>query len=344
MLLDIDKKIEDAAADTAKKKADLEFKRKVAEINALDIYEDEKNQLIAKQRELLNTKLASIDAKAKKKADEKKLADEEKEKERKAAKVIKDQEDVDKLLNQLKVAGEDADATTREMELELKEERHLAEMERLNATEAEKDAVKQYYEVQRKRERAAEEKEIEKELAIAKTKYEDIKLQAVQGAFSILGSLAGKNKALQAAALIGQNATGIARQIIQTKAANAAVTAKYALLPGGAALAAVEKRMNNVSMGMGIAASVAATAKGLSALGKGGASGGGATSSGVTSSATPNVPDFNVLGQTSNDANLVTGAIAASNNRPIQAYVVESEITTTQALVRNANTTASIGG
>lgn len=346
MLSDIDKKIEDAAADTAKKKSELEFKRNVAEINALDIYESEKNELIAKQRELLNTKLASIDDKARQKEKEKIAAEEQREKERKEAKIVKDQQDVDKILNQLKVAKEDAEAVTREEQLILEEERKILELEKLNATEAEKDAVRQYYEVARKDERAKQELNIEQELATAKQKFEDIKVQAMKGAFNLIGSIAGKSKALQAAALIGENATGIAKQIISTKAANAAITAKYALIPGGEVLAQVQKRINNVSMGMGIAASVAATAKGLSALGQGGATGGStpATTDSVTSSAAPRVPDFNVLGQTSNDANLVTGAISQANNRPIQAFVVEGDITSTQALVRNANSNASIGG
>lgn len=62
--------------------------------------------------------------------------------------------------------------------------------------------------------------------------------------------------------------------------------------------------------------------------------------------ASPNIvaqsPDFNVIGRTSNDTNVLADAINAGNSQPVQAYVVESEITSQQQLNRTANNNSSI--
>ena len=60
--------------------------------------------------------------------------------------------------------------------------------------------------------------EIEKEVAEAKTQIQEMAMDTAMRGFQLLGKVAGKNRALQAAAIIGENAAGIAKQIIQTKA------------------------------------------------------------------------------------------------------------------------------
>ena len=67
----------------------------------------------------------------------------------------------------------------------------------------------------------------------------------------------------------------------------------------------------------------------------GGFSGGGG--------AAPQAPNFNVIGQTSAGDNLIADTVAGVNNRPIRAFVVDSEITSSQELARNTQDSASIG-
>ena len=59
--------------------------------------------------------------------------------------------------------------------------------------------------------------------------------------------------------------------------------------------------------------------------------------------AAPQAPNFNVIGQTSNDANLISDTIQGANSRPIRAFVVDKDVTSSQELSRNTETIASIG-
>ena len=67
----------------------------------------------------------------------------------------------------------------------------------------------------------------------------------------------------------------------------------------------------------------------------GGSMGGGA--------AAPQAPNFNVIGQTSAGGNLIADTVAGVNNRPIRAFVVDKDVTSSQELSRNTETIASIG-
>ena len=181
--------------------------------------------------------------------------------------------------------------------------------------------------------------EIEKEVAEAKTQIQEMAMDTAMRGFQLLGKVAGKNRALQAAAIIGENAAGIAKQIIQTKAANAAVTAKYALLPGGLALAKAEKTLNNISLGLGIAGSVLATSSALKAL----KAGGSVSSPSVSTSepTTSQAPAFNIVGQSTTDQ--LADVIAGQTGQPVRAFVVSNDVSTAQELDRNIIQGASIG-
>ena len=67
----------------------------------------------------------------------------------------------------------------------------------------------------------------------------------------------------------------------------------------------------------------------------GGNMGGGATA--------PQAPNFNVIGQTSAGENLIADTVAGVNSRPIRAFVVDKDVTSSQELSRNTETIASIG-
>lgn len=60
-------------------------------------------------------------------------------------------------------------------------------------------------------------------------------------------------------------------------------------------------------------------------------------------STAPQAPNFNVIGQTTNDANLIADTVQGVNNRPMRAFVVDKDITTSQELARNTESEASIG-
>ncbi len=188
---------------------------------------------------------------------------------------------------------------------------------------------------------AIQKKAAEDEKLVEQAKF-DIRqkgLDNLSAGIDVLKSVTGKSKELQKALLIAESAVGIAKIITNTQAANAAVTLKYALLPGGEALAAAAIVQNNVSAGIGIAATIAATAKGLSALGGGGAPSAGAVPS---SKGGGGAPQFNVIG--ANNVNQLAQSIGNKENMPIKAYVVGKEVTTQQNLDMNIVKTATMGG
>jgi len=159
--------------------------------------------------------------------------------------------------------------------------------------------------------------------ADAKKAIQDASLDAVATGFNILAGFAEENKELQAASIIASNAVGIAKNIIDTNAANAKLT-----LEGGVAAPALITA-NFIRMGIGIASSVAATAKGLSALGKGGGDAGGA-GGGADAGAT--APAFNLVEGT--ESNAIQDSITGQDNA-VKAIVVSGDVTTAQSADRN---------
>lgn len=188
-------------------------------------------------------------------------------------------------------------------------------------------------------------KEIADEQAVADAKLAILngQLDNIANGSKLLQSLGIKNKAIQKSLLIAESAAGIAKIVVNTQAANSAAKLKYALLPGGVALAAAETVMNNVSAGIGIATNIAATAKALSALGGGG---GGSSSTSLPSGGGGGASVSPTVGfQTSSENQIAT---TISNNQkeqpPIKAFVVSTEVSTAQAIDRNKITANSLGG
>ena len=179
---------------------------------------------------------------------------------------------------------------------------------------------------------------IEKQVGDARKSIQDSQINNVSAGINLLAQLAGKNKSIQKAALVAESAIGIAKIIINTKAANAAAKLKYALLPGGIALASAESLANNISAGIGIAGNILATSKGLSALGGGGGSANAGQDGGRDSS--PAAPSFNLVQGTGSNQ------VAQSLNKqqqPIKAFVVSTDVTTNQAYDRNIVNNSKIG-
>ncbi len=220
---------------------------------------------------------------------------------------------------------------TKEKELaaKFKEEDKIKEEEYWNA-EAEK-AIARDAEAKTRRE-----KEIADEQAVADAKLaiQNAGIDNVSAGIGLLKGLFEKNKAIQKGLLIAENAAGIAKTIINTVAANAKAVAASPLTGGQPWVT-----LNSVSAGIGIASSIAATVKGLSALGGGGNAGSssGAPSGGGGGSAP--APNFNVVGNSG--VNQIAQTLGAQ--QPVQAYVVANNVTTQQALDRNIVRNASIG-
>ena len=196
----------------------------------------------------------------------------------------------------------------------------------------------------KKKEQADKEIEIEKQVAEQKKALQDAQLNAISAGIGLLAGLAGKNKALQKAAIIAESAMGIARSIIANNASNVAVIAQGAALAiptlgASVTTAASIVSANNIATGIGIAANIAATAKALSAVGGGSAPSGGAA--GGSGGGGSKSPSFNVVGTSA--TNQLAQTIGQKEQQPLKAYVVAGDITTAQSLEKNIIQAASIG-
>jgi flagellar biosynthesis protein FliQ len=168
---------------------------------------------------------------------------------------------------------------------------------------------------------------IAQQVAESENTIQQKQFEVAERGIALISSIFKKNKVVQKAALIAESAVAIAKMVINTRAANIAVRAKNAIIPApaGIALTATETALNNVSTGIGIAATIAATAKGLQALGGGGApsspslsaSGGGVQAATAPSVAFNNTAE-NQIGQSLGKAQA---------NQPAQrVFVLESDI------------------
>jgi len=161
------------------------------------------------------------------------------------------------------------------------------------------------------------------------------------GAVNFLKEIGGKNKAIQKAAIIAENAIGIGKMIIANNAANiGALATPQAILTSGASAIPVIA-MNNITTALGVATTIASTAKALSAVGGGSAGGSGSVGASSGGRAAPAAPAFNVVGASS--TNQLAQTIGNQQQQPIKAYVVANDVTTQQSLDRNIVQSASIG-
>lgn len=173
-------------------------------------------------------------------------------------------------------------------------------------------------------------KEAEIDLASkeAKASVQNATLDVAQKGISVLKDIAGENVAVQKALLIAEGAAGIAKILVNTGVANAkAVSASP--ITGGMPWVAI----NSVSAGLGIAGNIAATAKGLSALGGGSPKGGGGVPRSGGAPAQTQAPSFNVVG--ASETSVLADTVAEQTNEPVQAYVVSNDVTTAQSMENN---------
>lgn len=213
----------------------------------------------------------------------------------------------------------DKDAETELEKINLEEERKLAELDRLGATEEQKQIIIDFYNGKRLDNKIALDKaEVEIDKNTAKAKQEN--LTKVGNALSSFSEIAGKETA-------AGKALAIASTLIQTYQS---AQSSYASLAG----------IPVVGPALGVAAAGAAVFAGMKQIqnikktkvpkgGGGGASAGGGASVG----AAPTPPSFNVVG--ASETSVLGDAVASQTNEPVQAYVVSNDITTAQSLENN---------
>jgi hypothetical protein len=184
---------------------------------------------------------------------------------------------------------------------------------------------------------AAEDIDREQRVAEEKRNINNLAIQSAQGVVSIIASLGEKNKKIQKVALIANGALSIAEIINNTNVGSSKEVATKGIF--GLTTSAVLY----AKMALSIGSVIASTAKGLQALGGGGSVGsgsqGGNNSSGGGQAPAP--PQFNIVGQSG--TNQLAQTIAGQQNKPIEAFVVSSAVTTSQALDRNRVKTATFG-
>ena len=194
------------------------------------------------------------------------------------------------------------------------------------------------------RERNAKELADKKAVEESKRAMEDATINHTKAGIGILSSLAGESKALQATALIAENAVGIAEITMgaargiadRTKAYNA-LPAFIGAYPNAAKIADLPLAIKDIasiktSASIGVATSGIALAKGLAALGKGGGgAGGGADLGGGDTAGGAEAPAFNLV--EGSESNAIQQSIQGQDNA-VKAFVVSGDVTTAQSADR----------
>ena len=184
---------------------------------------------------------------------------------------------------------------------------------------------------------------IEQEKAVAEQKraIQEASLALALSGVNFLKEIGGKNKAIQKAAIIAENAIGIGKMIIANNAANIGALATPQAIATSGASAIPVIAMNNITTAFGVATTLAATAKALSAVG-GGSAGGSPAMAKAGAGGGGGAPQFNVVGN-SGVNQLAETMQGRSAQAPIQAYVVAQNVTSAQSLNRNIVDNASLG-
>ena len=216
----------------------------------------------------------------------------------------------------------DKDAETELAKIELEEQRKLAELDRLDATEKQKLDVISFYAGQKADlldKKAKEEEELDE-------KVKEAKINIAQQGLSLIQEVAGKGSSIGKAAAVAQaTIAGIEGTINAFKTANASpITAAFPAYPYIQAGLAAAFSANNIK-------SIVST----KIPGGGGGGGGGA----VAPVSAP--PAFNVVGAA--PENQLAETISGQDKKPVKAFVVSTEVSNEQALNRQIETEASIG-
>lgn len=340
-------------ADAAFKKSNEKLKNSYAERSALvrsqevEIAQEKTNAIKAAEAEA--EKLAEkIRAKAEKLEEERK-AKAKKAHEDELARLKKQAEELakakeDSRLNDLALQKEVDDAisaaqdennkkliTAQELEIQIVKDKYfrvleLARQQGKDASAIEEQQANEINNIKRtaQEKQAADEKKIAEDRLIFEREIEDAKRGILEKGIDAIVSFSGKNKTIQRGAILAKSALGIADVSIDTVRA---VQADMAV-PLGAGLPKIP--VDIATGALGVASIVKSTSTALNSIG----AGGGASSSGGATVTVPsrNAPQVNF--QTSPEGTISNNIRNNTNSNPIQAFVVEKEITTAQDLAK----------
>jgi len=236
---------------------------------------------------------------------------------------------------------QDQAATTEVQKIELEQERLLAELVRLEASQDQKDKIKLFY---IDKINAAEQTAADQRIKIAKKEADDkkdledqvfnAKVGIALNVLQLARETAGEGtKVAKIAAIAQATISGIQGTVnaFQTAAANPITTffPAYPFIQGGLAAGFSALQIGKIaSSGSGGASAPSA--------------GGGASRATAAAQAPQAVaPSFNIVGDSG--SNQITDAINTQGNRPARAYVVSKDITSQQALDRNTQDNSSLG-
>lgn len=274
------------------------------------------------QRELNRvSKEIERDEQAKAKEEQAKIdADIKKEADRLAA--------IQKIQDEFKIKQEDKEAQTNLQKAELEEQRKLAELEKLNATEEEKQAIRDYY-AQAKLDAEDADTQASIELSNKEAEAKRQNLAAVGNALSSFASLVGEQTGAGKAAAIAATLISTYQSAQDSYKSLAGIPIIGPALGAAAAAVAVASGFKQIQA---IKATKVPNDRGKSNVATPGASS-------VTAAA--QAPSFNVVG--GGATNQLAGLLAEETQKPVKAYVVSNEVTTAQSLDRNIVESATLG-
>ncbi len=177
-----------------------------------------------------------------------------------------------------------------------------------------------------------------------KAEIQNAELDLVQQGAGLLKEIAGKNKKLQIAAVVVEQAAAIGKIAVNTGIANAKAIAASPLTFGQPWVT-----INTISGVLAAASAVAAGVKAIQQINSAD-SGSPATSTQISKGSTPSVSAPRVEGATApqiqtgagqNPSQQIASTIAQSSGKPIKTYVVAQEMSSVQAFDRRTNNAAT---
>ena len=228
-------------------------------------------------------------------------------------KIIEEEEKV--IADEKLAAFLESELQKKELTLEEQKNEALAEVTRLNGTEEDKMRIRKKF--------ADEETKIE---GIKRDAEVDMAKSTFAGIANLLGENSKAGKAAAAAAALINTYQGITAEL-----------ATKTTTPFGFALKLVNIA-STAAIGFKSVKSILATNP---KAGGGSATNPASGAASASPSAIPEPPAFNVVG--ASETNQLADAIGGQASQPVQAFVVSSDVTTSQSLDRNIVTSATIG-
>ena len=229
---------------------------------------------------------------------------------------------IDKIQKDYKDRKAEEDAQNEVEKIELEQSRALAELDRLNATEEQKSAIRLFYSDKISK---VEKKKEDQDVKLKKLRTKQTLGDAKQ-TFNQIADLAGKDsKVGKAMAIASATISGV--QGVQNAYSTAQESPITAFFPAYPIVQA------------GLAGAIAL--KNIAAIKSVNPSGGGSSNVPKPSGASA-PPAFNVVG--ASGTNQLADAIGGQSQKPVQAYVVGNDVTTSQSMDRAIIDDASLGG